>query len=116
MIYIVEHFALPCMFYSILICVCTCACVHACVRVCVCVCVFPCGLITGQMNSMVRGTMGSSPYEIAFGQPPHGTVLLVLWGRLMKRTSRSCSLAETKKVAVLVGIRVVVLHFNMQTE
>ena len=26
------------------------------------------------MNSTVHGTMGSSPYEIAFGQPPHGTV------------------------------------------
>ena len=49
-------------------CVLVCACVHA------CVCVFPCVLITDQMNSTVHGTMGSSPYEIAFGQPPHGTV------------------------------------------
>ena len=49
-------------------CVLVCACVH------VCVCVFPCVLITDQMNSTVHGTMGSSPYEIAFGQPPHGTV------------------------------------------
>ena len=45
-----------------------------CVCVCACVCVFPCVLITDQMNTTVHRTMGSSPYEIAFGQPPHGTV------------------------------------------
>ena len=55
-------------------CACVRACVRGCVRACVHACVFPCVLITDQMNSTVRGTIGSSPYEIAFGQPPHGTL------------------------------------------
>ena len=37
-------------------------------------CVFPFVLITDQMNSTVYETIGSSPYEIAVGQSPHGTV------------------------------------------
>ena len=40
-------------------------------RACVCVCI---SLCTYHRSDEQHRTMGSSPYEIAFGQPPHGTV------------------------------------------